>query len=130
MTDGDYMKTVWTVDKIRMRVDYETNEEDHFAINGAGHGLADKSKIILSFNDIQVCYSKELDIVNVILNTEDKNNFFDTLGEFKIELDTITQSDMNHPVDIFNLYKRVSTFWKEAQQRFKSLSVTRLIGEI
>ena len=130
MSDSDYIKTVWTVDKIRMRVDYETSEEFHFAVNADGHGLADKSnKVILSFNDIQVCYSKELDIVNAILNTEDKNDFINTLGEFKIELDTISQSDMSHPVDIFNLYKRVSIFWKETQQVLKSVSLKRLIGE-
>ena len=130
MSDSDYIKTVWTVDKIRMRVDYETSEEFHFAVNGDGHGLADKSnKVILSFNDIQVCYSKELDIVNAILSTEDKTDFINTLGEFKIELDTITQSDMSHPVDIFNLYKRVSIFWKETQQILKGVSVKRLIGE-
>ena len=132
MTDSEYMKTLWTVDKIRMRVDYETSDEESFRMfNGDGKDIYNHKSInlILSFQDIQICYAKELDIVNEILNTEDNDDFIKLLDIHEIELNTITQSDMNHPVDIFNLYKRLSIFWKEAQQILKNENLRRLLGE-
>ncbi len=131
MTDSDYMKTVWTVDKIRMRVDYESADEISFRkYNGDGHDPEiQPSNLILSFEDILACFAKELDIIKEILNTEGKNNFIKLLSEHKIELDTITQSDMSHPVDIFNLYKRLSIFWKEVHQKFKNDNTRKVLGE-
>ena len=132
MTDSEYMKTLWTVDKIRMRVDYETSDEESFRMfNGDGKDLYNHKSIniILSFQDIQICYAKELNIVTEILNTEDIDDFMKLLDIHEIELNTIKQSDMNHPVDIFNLYKRLSILWKEAQQILKNEIVRRLLGE-
>ena len=132
MTDSEYMKTLWTVDKIRMRVDYETSDEESFRMfNGDGKDIYNHKSIylILSFQDIQICYAKELNIVTEILNTEDIDDFMKLLDIHEIELNTIKQSDMNHPVDIFNLYKRLSIFWKEAQQILKNENLRRLLGE-
>ena len=131
MTDSDYMKTVWTVDKIRMRVDYETISETSFRkFNGDGNDPEiQPNNLILSFEDIQVCFARELDIIKQISNSEEKNNFIKLLSEYKIELDTITQSDMSHPVDIFNLYKRLSTFWKEVHQTFDNEDTRKVLGE-
>ena len=132
MTDSEYMKTLWTVDKIRMRVDYETSDEVSFRMfNGDGKDIYNHKSInlILSFQDIQICYAKELNIVTEILNTEDIDDFMKLLDIHEIELNTIKQSDMNHPVDIFNLYKRLSIFWKEAQQILKNENLRRLLGE-
>ncbi len=131
MTDSDYMKTVWTVDKIRMRVDYESvNEKSFRKFSGDGYDPdTQPNNLILSFEDIQVCFAKELDIIKEISNSEEKNDFIKLLSEHKIELDTITQSDMSHSVDIFNLYKRLSIFWKEVQQKFKNDDTRKVLGE-
>ena len=117
--------------EIRMRVDYETiNEKSFRKFYGDGHDPEiQPNNLILSFEDIQVCFARELDIIKQISNSEEKNNFIKLLSEYKIELDTITQSDMSHPVDIFNLYKRLSTFWKEVHQTFDKDDTRKVLGE-
>ena len=114
-----------------MRVDYETISETSFRkFNDDGHDPEiQPNNLILSFEDIQVCFARELDIIKEISNSEEKNNFIKLLSEHKIELDTITQSDMSHSVDIFNLYKRLSIFWKEVHQKFKNDNTRKVLGE-
>ena len=135
MTDKDYSKTLWMVDRIRMRFDHEVafaDEKKFYRYFGEGDEIRDNEEneiIANSYEDIITLHKKELELLTELQENFDVNNINEILQEYETNIEIIQQTDPNHPVDIFNLLKRMSIVWKSIQQTTKDVNIKALLGQ-
>ena len=61
-----------------------------------------------------------------ILDETQLNSIFEEYG-FNIKI--LQESDTNHPVDNFNLVKRISLYWKDIQYKTKDNRIQMILGK-
>ena len=135
MTSDDYIKTLWTVDKIRLREDYEIPADSFNQIYGDGDVADDTittlkfENMALSQEDVQILHDMELSVIEQLLEVLDITDLDRMLGEHGTNIEEVRESDTKHPIDIFNILKRTSKMWKIIQQEVKNDKISKILGE-
>ena len=132
ITKENYIKTLWTVDKIRISEDYEAMDEYHFnTFFGKGNDITEKEKfeyMVLSQDDTKILHNKEQEVVAELLEIFNINYINNMLKVYGFDVKTIIESDVNHPVDIYNILKRTSIVWKDLQSKSKDDRIKKILG--
>ena len=132
-SSANHRNTLWMVDRIRFRSEHEVViNEDGFP-RFYGHGDVKKKekdqKIAYSYQDIKALYVKEMKIVSKLMEMITENELDDALDAYDASVGIIKQTDINHPVDMFNLLKRMSITWRQIQQKTSDKRIKELLGK-
>ena len=134
MTTENYRNTLWTVDRIRFRNEVEVvfNEEGFPRFYGYGDVKKNSDekdqKIAYSYEDIKTLYVKEMEVVTKLLNIIQEKELDDMLEKYDTSVEIVKEMDVNHPVDMFNLLRRMSITWKLIQEKTSDKRVKKLLG--
>ncbi len=120
------------MDKIRISEDYETMDEFYYnSFFGKGE-LSDEKELfeymVLSQDDTKILHNKEIDVIAKLLKILNINDLNDMLNEYGYDVKAILDSDVNHPVDIYNIIKRTSIVWKDLQSKSKDDRFKNILG--
>ena len=135
LTSENYRNTLWIVDRIRFRSEHEsvTNEDafPRFYGHGDAKNINEKKdqKVAYSYEDMKALYAKELNIVAKLLDIITDKELDNTLVQYDTSVDIIKHIDINHPVDMFNLLKRMSSTWRQIQQKTSDNKIRKLLGK-
>ena len=86
-------------------------------------------KIAYSYEDIKTLYVKEMEVVTKLLNIIKEKELDDMLEKYDTSVEIVKEMDVNHPVDMFNLLRRMSITWKLIQEKTSDKRVKKLLGK-